>query len=144
MKVIYLISSLLILNACNQKNENNIAEQLKIQNENLKQVVLTKNVALLDEVYDTAAYYMAPGEQPVKGLAAIKQHWKDGLDAMTDMHSETLEIVGNRDVVSEVGVVSTNIKLKDTSFIYKAKYNNVWVKDTKGKYKLKVDIWNNM
>ena len=61
---------------------------------------------------------------------------------MEDMHSETLEIIGTGDVVTEVGIVKTNIKLKDTAFIYKAKYTNVWKKDTEGNYKLKVDIWN--
>ncbi len=143
MKVVYLILSLLILNACNQKNNNTVAQQIKVQNEKLKQVVLTKNINLLDEVYDTAAYYLSPGEAPVKGLTDIKQHWKEGIEAMTDMHSETLEIIGNGEVVSEVGLVSTAIKLKDTAFVYKAKYNNVWVKNTEGTYKLKVDIWNN-
>lgn len=144
MKVVYLIISLLNLNGCNQKNNNTVAQQIKVQNEKLKQVVLTKNINLLDEVYDTAAYYLSPGEQPVKGLTAIKKHWKEGIDAMTDMTSETLEIIGKGEVVSEVGVVSTDIKLKDTAFVYKAKYNNVWVKDEKGNYKLKVDIWNNL
>lgn len=144
MKTFYLIFSVLILNACNQKNKNSIAQQLQNQNQKIKKAVLSKNVDLLDEVYDTAAYYLAPGEAPIKGLTAIKKHWKESLNFMTDMDSETLEITGEGDIVSEVGVVSTDIKLKDSSFIYKAKFNNVWVKNAEGIYKLKVDIWNDL
>lgn len=60
------------------------------------------------------------------------------------MQSKTLKITGQGDVVSEIGIVQTTIKTKDTTFIYRAKYNNVWQKDASGKYLLKVDIWNDI
>ena len=131
-----------VITGCTNSGNEDIQEQIKAQNEKLHQVVLSKNINLLDEVYHPQAYFLAPDDTVVHGIKNIKAKWLSGLGAMAEMHSKTLEITGHGDVVSEIGIVETQIKTKDTSFVYKAKYNNVWQKDARGKYLLKVDIWN--
>ena len=120
--------------------------RIKAQNEKLHQVIATKNTALLEEVYAKDANFLSPGSGIVKGRDSIIALWKSGLGNMIEMHSKTIDINGTPDVVYEVGIVETKIKTnhkgKDTSFIYKAKYSNVWKRDEKGEYRLAVDIWN--
>ncbi|TGD58087.1 YybH family protein [Flavobacterium humi] len=120
--------------------------KIKAQNEKLHQVIATKNTALLEEVYAKDANFLAPGAGIVKGRDSIIALWKSGLGNMLEMHSETTDINGTPEVVYEVGVVQTKIKIsrkdKDTVFTYKAKYSNVWKRDEKGEYRLAVDIWN--
>lgn len=130
-----------VITGCTSGNEA-VREQIEAQNKKLHKVVSSKNINLLDEVYHPQAYFLAPDDTVVHGIKNIKAKWLSGLDAMTGMHSTTLELSGQGDVVSEIGIVETQIKTKDTSFVYKAKYSNVWQKDVRGKYLLKVDIWN--
>ena len=108
--------------------------RIKIQNEKLHQVVATKNTDLLKEVYAEDANFLSPSAGKVKGRDKIITQWKDGLDQMIEMHSHSIDIGGNGDIVYEVGVVETKIKSvkSDSTFIYKAKYNNVWKRDEAG------------
>lgn len=131
-----------VITGCTHSGNEDIREQIEAQNKKLQQVISSKNINLLDEVYHPQAYFLAPDDTVVHGIKNIKAKWLSGLDAMAEMHSKTIEISGQGDVVSEIGIVETQIKIKDTSFVYKAKYNNVWQKDARGKYLLKVDIWN--
>ncbi len=131
-----------VITGCTNSGNEDIQEQIEAQNKKLQKVVSSKNINLLDEVYHPQAYFLAPEDTVVHGIKNIKAKWLSGLDAMAEMHSKTLEITGQGDIVSEIGIVETKIKNKDTFFVYKAKYNNVWQKDTRGKYLLKVDIWN--
>ncbi|MGH2666981.1 YybH family protein [Flavobacterium sp.] len=136
-----------LLISCNDKPTFEEAKaKIKAQNEKLHQVIATKNTALLEDVYAKDANFLSPGSGIVKGRDSIISLWKSGLDNMVEMHSKTIDINGTPDVVYEVGIVETkikaNIKTKDTFFIYKAKYSNVWRRDEKGDYRLTVDIWN--
>lgn len=145
--IYYLIVLIFLMSgACQPTQDREAVHQLIAdQNEKLHEVVRSKNILLLDEVYAADAYFMAPGQHPVKGRKAIKDMWQSSLNRMTGMHSTTLEIFGEGDIVSEVGIVETYIRLNDsTSFTYHAKYNNVWQKDEEGVYRLKVDIWNDL
>lgn len=131
-----------VITGCTNLGNEDIREQIEAQNKKLQKVVSSKNINLLDEVYHPQAYFLAPEDTVVHGIKNIKAKWLSGLDAMDEMHSKTLEITGQGDIVSEIGIVETQIKNKDTFFVYKAKYNNIWQKDARGKYLLKVDIWN--
>jgi len=142
----FLLSSLVIYACAPQSTLEEAKAKIKLQNEKLHQVVATKNIGLLKEVYDENANFLSPGAGIVKGRDSIIAQWKNGLESMLDMNSHSVDIGGNGDVVYEVGVVETKIKSskKDTVFIYKAKYNNVWKRDKDGEYRLVVDIWNDM
>lgn len=118
--------------------------KIKSQNEKLHQVVATKNTDLLKEVYADDANFLAPGLGIVHGRDSIIALWKDGLDNILEMHSETIDIGGTTDVVYEVGIVENKIRSADSVFVHRAKYNNVWIRDTQGEYRLVVDIWNKL
>lgn len=145
-KYFWLGISALIVSCSSQPTFEQAKERIKQQNEKLHQVVATKNADLLKEVYAEDANFLSPGAGVVKGRDSIIALWKSGLDNMLEMHSRSVDMGGNADVVYEVGVVETKIKSseRDTTFIYKAKYNNVWKRDGKGEYRLVVDIWNDL
>ncbi len=119
-----------------------VKTKIKAQNEKLHQVVKTKNIDLLKEVYAEDANFMAPGAGLVQGRDSIIALWKSGLNDILDMHSTTLDIGGTTDVVYEVGIVENLIRTQDSAVVYRAKYSNVWVRDSEGVYRLTVDIWN--
>ena len=140
---LFLILLAAALWACSpEKKALSVAEQIKAQNEKLHQAVLTKNLSLLDEVYAPDAYFLSPGNSPIMGIENIKKRWEAGLGSMKEMSSSSLSLIGEGDLVSEVGLVKTHIETADTSFVIQSKYNNVWQKDAEGNYRLKVDIWN--
>lgn len=118
--------------------------KIKSQNEKLHRVVATQNTELLKEVYADDANFLAPGLGIVQGRDSIIALWKDGLDNILEMRSETIDIGGTTDVVYEVGIVENKIRSADSVFVYRAKYNNVWIRDTQGEYRLVVDIWNKL
>ncbi len=125
--------------------KNQAKAKIKEQNEKLHQVVATKNILLLNEVYDENANFLAPGLKPVKGRDNIIALWKDGLEDILEMHSESIDIGGTPDVLYEVGIVENKIRYKrDSIVVHKAKYNNVWKRNDAGEYRLIVDIWNKM
>ena len=144
----YILLLICVLAGC--KNQSNSIDDAKIaikkQNEKLHQVIATKNVELLKEVYSEDANFLAPGLAPVKGRDKIISLWKEGLDDILEMHSESIEIGGTVDVLYEVGIVENKIKYHnpDTVIVHKAKYNNVWKRDNSGEYRLVVDIFNKM
>lgn len=146
IKYFWLVIFVIIIGCSSQPTFEQAKEKIKQQNEKLHQVVATKNADLLREVYAEDANFLSPGAGVVKGRDSIIALWKNGLDNMLEMHSRSVDIGGNADVVYEVGVVETKIKSseRDTIFIYKAKYNNVWRRDEKGEYRLVVDIWNDL
>jgi ketosteroid isomerase-like protein len=115
-----------------------------LQNEKLHTVVATKNLALLREVYAEDAWFMAPRLAPVHGRDSIIALWGDGLDQTVSMHSESLEINGTPDVLYEIGIVTNVIRTgsSDSVVVHKAKYTNVWKRDSAGVYRLTVDIFN--
>lgn len=144
-----LFTPLLLIVSCNKQPDFEEAKaKIEKQNKKLELVIATKNTNLLKEIYAKDAYFLSPGSGIVKGRDSIISLWKSGLSNMIEMHSETVGINGTADVVYEVGVVETkikaNIRNKDTVFIYKAKYNNVWKRDENGNYRLAVDIWNDI
>ncbi|MBX7153021.1 nuclear transport factor 2 family protein [bacterium] len=145
MKLIPLFLAAILIAACaNPITFEETKAKIKAQNEKLHQVVATKNTDLLKEVYADDANFLAPGLGIVQGRDSIIALWKDGLDDVLEMHSETIDIGGTTDVVYEVGIVENKIRSADTVFISRAKYSNVWVRDTQGNYRLTVDIWNKM
>lgn len=117
---------------------------IKAQNEKLHQVVKTKNTELLKEVYASDAKWLAPELEMVVGRDSIISRWKESLSVMEDMNSTTLYWGGEGKCIYEVGIVETKIHIQspDTTFFYKAKYNNVWTFEDDGTYRLSVDIWN--
>lgn len=117
---------------------------IKIQNQKLHDVVKTKNIELLKEVYTADAKWLAPDLQIVTGRDSIIAKWQESLSVMEDMNSTTLYWGGEGKCIYEVGIVETKIHLQnpDTTFFYNAKYNNVWTFEEDGTYRLSVDIWN--
>ncbi|VXB83983.1 putative Ketosteroid isomerase homolog [Flavobacterium sp. 9AF] len=144
MKKTILLIAFFICFSCQEAENATLAHAIASQNEKLHEVVLTKNIDLLDEIYAEDAYFLAPGDTVVKGIKNIKLKWQSSINYMSDMHSETLDVIGKGEIITEVGIVKTTIKTSDSTYIYKAKYTNVWKKDKKGTYKLTVDIWNTL
>ena len=128
-----------------QSNDLTLAKQrIHLQNMKLEQVVLTKNTDLLNEVYADSAYFLSPGEGVVHGRDSIVSLWKIDLERIVSMNSWSLEVNGSSDCLYEVGIVETKIRSleQDTIRTYRSKYNNVWIRDSNGEYRLKVDIFN--
>jgi ketosteroid isomerase-like protein len=147
MKYFILFIVLFISRGNAQTNDRTRAiEMIKHQNEKLEQVVLTKNTDLLKEVYADSAYFLSPGEGVVHGRDSIMSLWKIDLDRIVSMKSWPLEVNGSIDCFFEVGIVETKIRSveKDTVRTYRSKYNNVWVREPNGEYRLKVDIFNRL
>lgn len=149
MKHSYVLFVAILALACSNKptpSLDSAKAKVLAQNEKLHQVVATKNVNLLKEVYDEKAYFLAPGLGPITGRDSIIAMWSDGLENIVKMHSEPIEINGTEDILYEVGIVTNTIKTgtKDSVVVYKAKYNNVWKRNNNGEYRLVVDIWNKL
>lgn len=142
---LFLTIATLFLYGCDNKITFEQAKaKVHSQNEKLHQVVATKNLDLLKEVYAEDAYFLAPGLKPVRGRDSIIVLWADGLEDVLEMHSESIEIGGTVDILYEVGIVENKIRSHnpDTVYVSRAKYNNVWKRDKAGDYRLTVDIWN--
>ena len=60
------------ITGCTNSNNEDIRRQIKAQNEKLHQVVLSKNINLLDEVYHPQAYFLAPDDTVIHGIKNIK------------------------------------------------------------------------
>ncbi|MBN1639560.1 MAG: nuclear transport factor 2 family protein [Ignavibacteriales bacterium] len=144
MKGILLVLVIILVGCNSQDSLEEAQKKVKEQNEKLHQVVATKNVDLLKEVYAEDANFMPPRYEIVKGRDSIIAIWKNGIDYILDMNSKTLYSGGTVDVIYEIGIVETTIKAGegDSTFIVKNKYSNVWVRDEEGVYRLTVDIWN--
>lgn len=146
MKLFLFVMVLLTAGCASKPNLDEAKARIHRQDEKLHQVVATKNTSLLKEVYAEDAYFMAPGLGPVRGRDSIIALWSDGLDDILEMHSEPILIDGTIDIMYEVGIVENKIRYHnpDTTVVHKAKYNNVWKRDSAGEYRLAVDIWNKM
>jgi ketosteroid isomerase-like protein len=146
MRVIFMILISGMIGCTKIENLETAKEKVKHQNEKLEQVVITKNTDLLKEVYADSAYFMSPGEGVVRGRDSIIVLWKTDLDRIVEMKSTSLEVNGSVDCLFEVGIVENKIRsaVKDTITIHRAKYNNVWIRQPNGEYRLMVDIFNRM
>ena len=75
-KIIFYGFLCILFSSCRSSDDVSMKDKLESQNQKLQQVVKTKNIDLLDEVYDAEAYYMAPGDTLVHGVKAIKSKWQ--------------------------------------------------------------------
>jgi len=146
MKLITLALLIGLMGCRPTENLETAKEKIKQQNEKLEQVVLSKNTDLLKEVYADSAYFLSPGDGVVHGRDSILTLWKMDLDRIVEMKSHSLEVNGSADCLFEVGIVETKIRSAagDSIATHRAKYNNVWIRQPNGEYRLMVDIFNRM
>ena len=78
------------------------------------------------------------------GRDAIRKFWSAAAEGskLLEMNTETLSVDGSSDVIYETGITTTRNFYRDSVYVSKVKFANVWKKQADGTYLLDVDIWN--
>jgi ketosteroid isomerase-like protein len=80
------------------------------------------------------------------GREAIKKFWQQASSGtkLVEMNTETVTVDGNRDLIYETGKTTSKILYKDSVYVFKVKFANIWKRQSDGTYLLEVDIWNSL
>ena len=100
--------------------------------------------AAIAALYTEDAKLLPPNSEMIQGRDGIKVFWTGGLQmGIKDAVLTTLEVLGLRDLVCEIGKYDLTIKPEGQSAIKDiGKYLVIWKRSTEGTWKLHVDIWN--
>lgn len=103
----------------------------------------TKDLSIIENIYDEQAHYLPDDDNAVHGLEAITATWETSMSFMSDLklNMETLE--GTKDLLYETGNGAAMI-LNETGGVdtFPVKYVNVWKLQPDGSYKVVIDTYN--
>jgi ketosteroid isomerase-like protein len=148
MKKTIILSALVIaVAACQPKqlSEEDAKAIVKQQNEKLEEAFKSGDSEKLAAMYSADAKLCANDvNQIFKGRDAIKKFWASEMEGskLVDMETETASVDASGDIIYETGIVTNKIEFQDSVYAFKAKYANIWKKQSDGTYLLDVDIWN--
>lgn len=100
--------------------------------------------AAIAALYAEDAKLLPPNSEMIQGKDGIKAFWTGGLQmGIKDAVLKTVEVLGMRDVVYEIGKYDLTIKPEGQGTIKDiGKYLVIWKRSADGTWKLLVDIWN--
>jgi ketosteroid isomerase-like protein len=122
-----------------------IAEE---NNARLEKSFLAGNVDSLIQMYSPDARLCPNGDTFYVGRDAIYNFWKADMASSVTlaMHTNTMSVSGNTDVIYETGITHVESKSKSDTVITKSavKFINVWKRQPDNSYKLAIDFWNSL
>ena len=104
-----------------------------------------RDTAAISAMYTEDAILLPPGQEMVKGRAAIEQFWKSTMNSgVKSAVLTTLDVTASGDLATDVGTVEMTIAAegKPTTKAF-AKYVAVWKREG-GSWKLHRDMWNDL
>ena len=105
--------------------------------------IRTKDISLIQELYDEEAHYLPNEEAALHGLASIASYWKASFSFLADLALDMHTLEGSREILYETGEGTAKIiGDKDTYRTFTFKYVNVWKLQSNGSYKVVIDIYN--
>ncbi|MEL6922959.1 MAG: DUF4440 domain-containing protein [Bacteroidota bacterium] len=104
----------------------------------------TKNLSLLENLYDQNAHYLPNDDQALHGHAAIVAYWKASMDFVGDIQLSMQSLEGTQELLYETGTGVAKIMNEEGQFFdMPFKYVNVWKLQPDGSYKVVIDTYNN-
>jgi ketosteroid isomerase-like protein len=151
-KYILALLSLIILVSCtkNEKQEEEVfnPETVKaqiIQNgKKWGEALRTQDAAIISDLYDENAHYLADNENAINGKQKITDYWKQSFGTLGDLGLNMESLEGTKEILYETGTgwVTVNIENKIDTFRYK--YCNVWKLQADSTYKVVIDTFNDL
>lgn len=146
MRIFQIATLLLTMVSCQERPLSKIEmrEILHERNEKLGEYFKSGDIDKLAMMYCDSAKLCADRADIYVGREAIKNFWKQASagSKLLEMNTETLTVDGNADIIYETGRTSTKALYKDSIYVSKVKFANVWKRQNDGTYLLDVDIWN--
>jgi ketosteroid isomerase-like protein len=146
-RLLFLIFTILCI-ACERKtiSKSEIRKILHERNERLGEYFKAGDAAKLAMMYSDSAKLCPNGGDLYIGRKAIEDFWKKGMEGakLLEMKTETLTVDGTTEVIYETGKTTSKTLYKDSVYVFKVKFANVWRKQNDGTYLLDVDIWNSL
>jgi ketosteroid isomerase-like protein len=123
-----------------------MAEILHERNEKLGELFKAGDASKLALMYSDSAKLCPNGGELYIGRRAIRDFWEKGMAGakLIEMNTETITIDGNGDVIYETGKTTSKTLYKDSMYVFRVKFANVWKKQPDGNFLLDVDIWNSL
>lgn len=136
-----------LLFSCNNVQNLSQSEMEAITRDNnarLEKCYLAGDADKLGEMYDEYAKLSPDGGDFHSGRRAITTFWKENLATakITAMHTNTLSVSGNAEIIYETGTSYSETLYKDSLYKSTVKYVNVWKRQQDKSWKLAVDFWN--
>ena len=105
----------------------------------------TKDASIFMDLYDVNAHYLPNGDIALNGNTAIMEYWKAYMSFLTDIQLEMETLEGNKQLVYETGK-GLALVFNQTGGIdtLRYKYVNVWKQGADGKYRVVIDIYNDI
>jgi ketosteroid isomerase-like protein len=148
MKRFQIIMLVLTVVSCQERSlsKKEMLAILHERNEKLEEHFKSGNLDKLSMMYCDSAKLCADRADIYIGREAIKNFWKEASagSKLLEMNTETLTVDGNADIIYETGRTSTKVLYKDSVYVSKVKFANVWKRQNDGTYLLDVDIWNSL
>ena len=104
-----------------------------------------KDASIISDLYDGNAHYLPNKENTIYGNKAITEYWKASMPFLTDLALNMESLEGTKELLYETGngiVLVQNQKM--TLDTLKYKYVNVWKLNKDGKYRVVIDVFNEL
>ncbi len=141
-----LIIALMVLHSLVLKAQENDPELLQIAEglgAKMEKLVVAEEIDALIDMYSESSQYLPDQGRIYNGLKEIRKVWELTFQVdVVDFELTTSKVGGSRDRIYETGSGFSKISYNGQESVQKFKYVNIWERQTNGKYKLIVDIYN--
>ena len=109
------------------------------------EAIKSKDIGLIEKVYDKNVHYLPDNQKALHGLDAVVDYWEGSLSFFADLNLKMETLEGVQELLYETGTGTAMIMNDSGNFDeFKFKYVNIWKQQSDGKYKVVVDIFNDV
>ncbi len=120
-----------------------LVNEIKSLSTTWSKALKSKDVSLLENLYDENAHYLPDQDQAFHGRLAITQYWTASMDFIADIRLEMETLDGSTEMLYETGSGSASIMGADGNFFdMPFKYVDVWKLQQDGTYRVVIDTYN--
>jgi len=112
------------------------------ENKNWSNSAKTNDATYIANLYNEDAILGIPFQPFVEGKNQIAKKWQNTVEMVDDLGFETKTLSGTNEIVYETGLAFTSYTVQGVSKTDTSKYVIVWEKQGNGKYKIAVDLFN--
>lgn len=126
-------------------NPETVKEQIVQNGKKWGEALRKKDPAIIADIYDANAHYLADNETIKNGNQTITDYWKQSFGVLADLELTMQSLEGTKEILYETGTGWVTIYNEQNAVdTFRYNYCNVWKLQADSTYKVVIDMFNDI